>query len=215
MIKNGLIESRREGKTSYYHFSSKGARIISNVALNFKSLDWSNWDDKWWGIIFSVPEENSIERYKIRKKLSVYRFASAYPGFWIRPVNEIEKIEIRLSNIFTNKHCHVIQFKNYHKISKEKISHIWELDNINSGFMDGLTLIKGKKDKIEHFNSKEALVEKMSVGDIIVNLLFKDPLLPSVFLPESWKAGELRREFFNWDKQVTEIAKPYWEKIFY
>ncbi len=39
--------------------------------------------------------------------------------------------------------------------------------------------------------------------------------LKNIIVFRNWKAGELRREFFNWDKQVTEIAKPYWEKIFY
>lgn len=65
-----------------------------------------------------------------------------------------------------------------------------------------------------HCDTEQALVEKMVVGDEIVNILFKDPLLPEVFLPEEWKGKELRQGFIEWDNEVTNISRPYFWRIF-
>ena len=51
-----------------------------------------------------------------------------------------------------------------------------------------------------NFSPKYALQEKMYTGGIIVDLLFKDPLLPDIFLPKDWKGDELKKKFKIWDK---------------
>lgn len=63
-------------------------------------------------------------------------------------------------------------------------------------------------------NPKESLIGKMEIGNLVVPILFKDPLLPDRFLPKDWHGDKLRQQFREWDRMATEKSKPYWEKIF-
>ncbi len=214
MSKRDLILTRREGKNGFYSFAEKGNRIKENVSKSFNSLDWNNWDNMWWGIFFSVPEVKKAERYKIRKKLLSYRFVSLYPGFWIRPMNKLEKLEKSLSNIFNNEHCKVIKFQGHKEFSRKEVSKLWNLDEINNKFKKGLELLNEKMSLLTTMAPIEALKERMITGGLIVDILFKDPLLPDMFLPNDWKADELKKKFEIWDKITTEKSRSYWEKIF-
>ncbi len=214
MTSKGILQVRKEGRKAVYSFTTASGKISSNVSLSFKSPDWSDWNNNWWGISFSLPEIKKSERYKIKKKLSVHRFAALHPGLWIRPVNLKEKIEEKLKNIFENKNCKVISFSFYSKAELDKIPYLWRINKINNKFKESLKYIDDWSKKTDLSNPKEALIGKMTVGNNIVKQLFSDPLLPDQFLPKDWCGKKLRKAFFEWDKLTTEKSKPYWKKIF-
>ena len=83
--KNTFYKVRKEGRRAYYSLSQKGKKISANVVFSFQVLDWTGWDNSWWGLAFSVPEQEKPLRHKIRTKLTAYRFAPLYNGFWVRP----------------------------------------------------------------------------------------------------------------------------------
>jgi phenylacetic acid degradation operon negative regulatory protein len=215
MSKRDLIKVRRDGKKAYYCFAGKGEKIKTNIAKSFsQESDWSKWDNSWWGIAFSVPEIEKPARHRIRKKILAYRFVSLYPGFWIRPFNESEEIENRLSSLISNGYCKLIRFNFFMEITKQEVSGLWSLDKVNLEFKRGLKLLESRYDDIDTYSPAEALKQRMLTGNMIIEILFKDPLLPALFLPQDWKAGELKSKFFKWDRKITDVSRPYWKKIF-
>jgi len=214
MIKKGLFQSRHKGKKALYSFSTKGAAIRSNMAAGFRSLDWSDWDQSWWGVLFSIPDSRKKERYPIRRKLVSYRFAPLYPGFWIRPLNRAEKNEIHLKKISLKENCKTISFKYHTGISKEEISGLWKLTAVNESFEKGLAIINKQKRKMSTCSPKEAFIDHMEAGNELVAILSKDPLLPEIYLPEEWKGSELKEAFGWWNEAISDISRPYWQKIF-
>lgn len=214
MTRKDLLKSRHEGKRAYYSFGRRGKTIKSNVALSFKSLNCSRWDNSWLGVLFSVPDIKKSERYYIRKKLLAYRFVSLYPGFWIRPFNKKENIKESLKNLIENKYCRMIRFQYFNGLSNKEVAKLWKLNEINKSFINGLRIIKRSRDKLEKLLPKQALIEEMIVGNKIVKILFKDPLLPKNFLLKDWRGEELKEEFSIWIKEIKKISKPYWEKVF-
>lgn len=213
MKANKLLSSRREGKNVFYFFSQKAKSISDNLIHGFKMLDWSNWNKTFWGVHFSIPENQKPLRHRIRKKLSKYRFALLYDGFWIRPFHEQEKLEVKLKEIFTNNYCKAIQFSPYIDFSNSEIQTLWKLRVINQQFHRVLYLLREKLKIIKNLSPRQALVEKMDVGNKVVNIIFKDPLLPPLYLPEDWQGVELKRIFSRWEKNITGISRPYWERI--
>jgi DNA-binding transcriptional regulator PaaX len=59
----------------------------------------------------------------------------------------------------------------------------------------------------------EAFAERYRSGGLIVDALFRDPLLPPAFLPADWPAGELRRLFAELDATLERRSRPFWESI--
>lgn len=112
-----------------------------------------------------------------------------------------------------NKYCRIIGFY-FNNITKEEVEKFWKLNEVNKSFINSLRIIKKSRDKLEKLSPKQALIEEMIIGGKIVNILFKDPLLPKKFLPIDWRGEELKEEFSIWIKEIKKISKPYWEKIF-
>lgn len=214
MKKNNVLSSRKEGKSAFYSLGKKGGHISSNIAFSFKKLDWSQWDGSWWGILFTVPNMEKTQRHSIRKKLLAYRFTSLYPGFWIRPLHPKEKIDIHLESLINNEYCTLIRFDFFREITKEEISRIWRIDEVMHSFEAIIEIVREHLDRARGYTPEEGLKYKLLVGNEIVNALFADPMLPDEFLPSNWKGDELRTLFRDFDLTMTDIAKPYVNKIF-
>ena len=213
MHKKKLLIIRKQGKSGYYSFSQKGKKIRDNVAKGFSDMDWQDWNKMFWGIFFTFPENKKQERYKIRRKISAYRFVSLYPGFWIRPYHPDENMEIMINTVQNNKYCRFIKFQNFIDFSKQEISRLWDLEKKNQAFKSALTIIKDKKAKIHSLSPECALKDRFLTGSQIVKILGQDPLLPDIYLPEDWKAGELKKAFLEMDRLYTNQSRSYWQAI--
>lgn len=214
IAQKGIIVSRRAGRKSYYRFAGKGGRVRSNIGFSFRTPDWSDWDKSWWGIVFSVPETHKSKRHTIRKKLTAYRFISLYPGFWIRPYNQREDIDLALQTVFESIHCRAIRFHPLQGLTQKEVVALWKLDETIRKCERGLALLTAKQAELSAWTPEQALVEKMEVGGEVVPILFLDPLLPPEFLPPNWRMDNLRQAFRDWDRAVSTASKPYWEHIF-
>ncbi len=214
MKNNAILDSRKDGKTVFYKFYTRGKKINSIAELSFNPPVWEGWNNEWFGVLFTVSENKKKIRYQLRKRLIAYRFALKYPGFWIRPMHQAENKKYNFKTIFENEYSRLIQFNFSNLPEISEIQTLWNIHSINKEFFKGKSQINFIKNNIMKKNAIEALKIKMEIGEKIVKLFFKDPLLPPEFLPSNWKGIELRKEFIDLDKQLTEISKPYWNKIF-
>ncbi len=214
MVSKNVLESRKQGRNAYYRLNRKGQRIGSNVSFSFREPDWSGWDGSWTGVLFSVPGIKNSARYHIRRKLAAYRFATLYPGVWVRPYNINEDHENNLKDILNSRHCSMVRFQYLNDMGKEDIIRLWKLNEINEILGSGLKIINNKTRDMASLSAEEAFVDRMLTGGEMVNILFKDPLLPDEFLPEGWNGKGLRNEFSVWVEAVSERSRPYWSKIF-
>ncbi|MDA3810341.1 MAG: hypothetical protein PF518_08430 [Spirochaetaceae bacterium] len=212
MMEKSLLKSRKKGKSVFYSFNTKGKKIGQNVSLSFVMPDWRDWDHTWWGYIYSLPSEEKALRHKVRKKLNAYRFVPLYPGCWIRPFNKSEGIEAGLSDLLCSSFGHLTKMDFITELSKDKIIDLWKIDLINDDFKKGLNTISRSLAILKDSKSGEAFYLKMITGNEIVQLLFKDPLLPDCYLPSDWQGAELRKSFFSWEKAVNEKAELFWNK---
>jgi DNA-binding transcriptional regulator PaaX len=205
-----MVTSWKQGKKAAYAIFGKGNKIRKSVAHSFHSLDWQTWDQSFWGVVFSVPDQLKAQRYSIRKNLIAYRFARQAKGFWIRPYHPKEAF---LLDILAEKHCHVFRFHNLKDVPPDRLKKLWRTEELNRSFNHALQVLAKKENELTRYSPEQALVQKMQVGGRMIDIIFQDPLLPAIYLPGDWKADELRHAFFTWDNKVTEIAKPYWGKI--
>lgn len=214
MAANNILQVRKEGRRAYYSFTTRSNKLGSNVALAFHTPDWSAWKGDWWGVSLSIPDDHKKGRYSFSKKFSYYRFAAMHPGFWIRPYHKVEQIEYRLKDILEHKFSKVLRFNFYLESELEKIPVLWKVDEINDRFLSCINYIEQCYDEYNLENPEEALIGKMTIGDIVVKQLASDPLLPEKFLPSNWSGNRLRQIFKEWIQITTKKSRPYWEKIY-
>ena len=213
-VAKGVLSVRKEGKRGYYRFSEKGERVRNNIALTFKSVDWSGWDGRWWGLAYSVPGLDQSERYRIRKKIEAYRFAALYGGFWIRPKHEKDRMAERLADLVAHPCCHMIRFDCTKAIANEDVNRLWQLERVHREFERGLKLLEERDHDLHSLNPERAFVEQMNLGGEIVQILAQDPILPELYLPENWQGARLKQKFRDWLEKAHTRSRSFWNKIF-
>lgn len=212
MKQKNVIESKKVGKTTYYSISEKGKKIGKNVALSFKSPNWDNWENEWWSYVFSIPQTEKPLRYRVRKKLQSYRFVSLYPGCWIRPIHIDEEISCKISSLLPEDKGNLLKINFIISLTKEHIQNLWKVEDYNRESKDGILELKTALENLANMEPKEAFFHKMTIGNRIIQLLFRDPLLPTQFLPEHWAGHQLREIFWEWEKKVSIKAGIYLNK---
>jgi phenylacetic acid degradation operon negative regulatory protein len=209
----GVLVSRREGGKTAYAFASKGRTIIGNVAAGFGTPDWSGWDGSFWGMLWSLPAADKNGRYRIAKKLSLYRFAPLFPGCWIRPYREREGLEEKLDWIFSHPRCRPVRFHPVRPFTRADAATLWDIAGAAAAMREAIGLADAARANARGYSPEQAFVEKLVTGERMVAALFRDPLLPAAFLPADWPAPVLRRRFAAFDAAMTRLSRPFWENI--
>jgi phenylacetic acid degradation operon negative regulatory protein len=211
--KKGILKSEKHDGKSLYSFARKGKAITDNVSLSFVKPDWKYWSGEFWGLVYSFSENNKKDRYRMTKKLSLYRFAMLYPGFWIRPYSDNEHLDSKLESIFNNKNCRVIKFHPVVPLSKKEADLLWNINDASSTMMKAIEEATGSLSMARNYSPEKAFYEKLIMGERIVAALFMDPLLPGCFLPSDWPGDKLRKIFIKLDSLLNRISEPFWNNI--
>lgn len=207
MVQKKFYFVRKEGKTAWYSLSAKGRKIGKNLSRGFHSPDWSSWKGEWHGALFSIPESRRKERHSLRVKLGAYRFARWYGGFWVHPAGEGDPFSGE-----SLPQVRLIKLKPQTPIGPEEADSMWHLSAIVKDQKKAVSLLKTRSDGSR--DPALALKERIDLGNRIVPLIFRDPLLPPELLPQDWLGDTLRRKFREQDALLLEESRPYWEKIF-
>ncbi len=211
--KKGAIAADARGSARTYVFSAKGAAITANVALSFDDPEWTGWDGEFWGVLFSLPAGESGGRYRITKKLALYRFAPLYPGFWIRPYGNREGLNRKLGDVFSDRHCRILRFRPVPPLTRSEAAGFWDIAGARSRMRDAQRRALAVLGRVRALTPVRAFMEKFRTGERIVSALFTDPLLPKEFLPADWPGRGLRKLFARFDSTMTKASRPFWEPI--
>ncbi len=209
------VQIRRDGRNAFYSFGERGREVYRNTGMSLNPPHWKGWNGSWWGLLFSLPVNSSRERYYLKKKLAYYRFAIRFPGFWIRPKNMQEKIELAFRHNLDSAQIELIEFSFSHDLRQELVCSLWNIEAISGEFVTIMKSVAQKMAILQTMSPEEVFAEKMVTGDQMMNLLSKDPLLPRRFLPENWPGKGLRKMFNEWDLETTRLSEPFWQKIVY
>lgn len=213
MLKKGLVKKRKVGKSAFYSFANEGMKIGENIAETFSNPDWHDWKGEWWELVFSVPADESPERYPIRKTLKENRFGMLYPGVWIRPHQPDKNIIHRFQRPIASGYCKMSVSRFIPELTAQDAASIWDLKHINKQFFETLNTIKDSISYIKNATSEQAFIEKFKVGDGFVKTLNLDPLLPEALLPHDWTGYSLKTCFNDWNTIIAEKSKPFIEKM--
>lgn len=199
-----MSSGREEGKTRY-RLSDRSRRISRNVASPFKDPDWSRWNGMWRGVLFQTGQES--QRAALRKKLTAYRLVCLEKGFWIRPYLEEEEMKSGFDQAFLEEDVRLMRFLPDQPNFVNQVKELWQLEELNQEY-EALLMELTQEDPIPD-EPAQALVQRIELGHRVISQLCRNPQLPEALLPQDWKAGELRVQYFAMDRKLKDIAEPY------
>lgn len=203
MINKGLITVDKKNKTAKYNLSDKSKTIQANVKTSFKKPDWRNWTGDYSGIVFSFPDSNNPQRYRLRKKLEVFRYAQFNPGFWVKPSALTDDFIFNFSGEGFYRKLTFIPEK---KITAEEAYQMWALKNVKKDISSALSKLDQYSEQLKEATPKSAFKLGLLGGDTAVKALSRDPLLPPSLMPENWPGDQLRRRLDEFNEAVRKIS---------
>lgn len=221
MVKQGWIQSEKQGNKSYYFLTDRGVQRMDEAANRIYKMKPNEWDGKWRILMYTIPEDKRQLRDDLRKELLWSGFGSFSSGCWISP-NDLEKQINRLIEKYDIKK-YVDFFISEYKGPKENQSLVeksWHLEEIENKYEEFIE--KYSKQFIVHqsiinrgeMSDADCFVERTNLVHEYRKFLFIDPGLPKELLPSKWNGNHAALLFSQYYQVLAEPASRFFESVF-
>lgn len=221
MVKQGWIQSEKQGNKSYYFLTDRGVQRMDEAANRIYKMKPNEWDGKWRILMYTIPEDKRQLRDDLRKELLWSGFGSFSSGCWISP-NDLEKQINRLIEKYDIDE-YVDFFISQYKGPKENQSLVeksWQLEEIENKYEEFIE--KYSKQFIVHqsiisrgeMSDADCFVERTNLVHEYRKFLFIDPGLPKELLPSKWNGNHAALLFSQYYQVLAEPASRFFESVF-
>lgn len=203
LVQDGWLESRKQGRRSYYRLTRTGQNYYERAASRIYTSKQPEWDGNWTLLFTSmVPEK---KRDALKRGLSWLGYGQLAAGVYALPCNQAQTLDELLADLELKNTIVQMQAQtNDTESLKELVLSRWNLGDLQSLY----------KEFISHYlNARKALQDQkppdgqsMLLLRILLiheyrRILLRDPELPAEMLPENWEGhiarilvGEIYRE---------------------
>lgn len=221
MVKQGWIQSEKQGNKSYYFLTDRGVQRMDEAANRIYKMKPNEWDGKWRILMYTIPEDKRQLRDDLRKELLWSGFGSFSSGCWISP-NDLEKQINRLIEKYDIDE-YVDFFISEYKGPKENqtlVEKSWQLEEIENKYEEFIE--KYSKQFIVHqsiisrgeMSDADCFVERTNLVHEYRKFLFIDPGLPKELLPSKWNGNHAALLFSQYYQVLAEPASRFFESVF-
>lgn len=207
LVQDGWLESRKQGRRSYYRLTPTGQNYYQRAARRIYSSKQADWDGGWSLMLTSlVPEE---KREALKQGLSWLGYGRIAAGVHALPCNQTLNQDELLADLGLQDR--VVQMRAQAKESeclKELVLSHWKLDDLQRLYQ-GFVSKYLEAQKMLHAKHKAGGHTMLLLRTLLIHeyrrILLKDPELPAKMLPANWEghtARMLAAEIYR------ELAKP-------
>jgi len=205
LVQDDWLESRKQGRRSYYRLTRSGHNYYQRAAQRIYSSGQPDWDGGWSLLLTSlVPEE---KRDALKRGLNWQGYGQLAAGVYALPRNQTPVLDELLSDLDLKDAVVRMQAQaNSSENLKQLILTRWKLDDLQTAY----------KAFIAHYRDGHRTLQKhppdghsMLLLRILLiheyrRILLRDPELPAEMLPENWEGhiartltGEIYRELVS------------------
>jgi phenylacetic acid degradation operon negative regulatory protein len=218
MKKKGQLQSRRQGRRSFYWLTEMGMSQLDWGGFRFSVSPDYEWDGKWTVVVYSIPERQREQRDELRNALNWWGFGLLAPGTWIctRPLppqleRKWQKLGIQqYLDVFRAKYLGPSTlpaitsrvFPQLDTLAEHYQEYIARCESVLSKFRAGLL-----DDEACFANRLRSIVE-------YVPIVFEDPALPAALLPPDWPRPTAQARALELQQALAEPAERYFDSFY-
>lgn len=187
-LQTGYIEKVVKDGTPFLRLTTKGKKKIYRD-FSFLSLQKRDWNGRWCLVIFDIEEKEKEIRDSLRYKLKELGFGQLQRSVYINPYDLLEDMVEFLSSHGILGRAYVLESK--HRLmgdARKLASKAWKLKGLNKEY-------EVLFEKTKSLLAEKKFDELVQVKEEYLQLLTKDPFLPSQLLPLVWHGAKLHKLF--------------------
>ena len=214
MQHDGLLQSRQEGRKSFYSLTDAGQGQVRMGAKQIFSSS-TEWDGRWTVITYSIPEKQRKKRDELRASLRGYGFGDLNPGLWISPhplpgavlpkwqeMGVWKYIEHFRAEHIGSDNPHKLVQKAWPKLpalDKDYRAYIARYEPVLSKFEAGL------------LDDQSCFAARLQNLFEFVSINLSDPALPPVLLPDGWSRPSAQALFQQINAEMNGPAQRFFD----
>lgn len=205
MVQKGWLVSRRIGRRSQHSLTARGWSLLEQGKKRIFELPFSDWDELWYTIVYSVPEDKRDLRHALRQHLMWLGFGRLAPGVWVSPHNRQSELDTVLNELQVVEFVELFSSKYLGpSTAQDLIQRCWDLPGLEAEYQK---FVACYQPEYEACLQNEAQL-KASPENCFVRRFWlvhdfqpfprKDPNLPMELLPPDWvgfTAQQLRDDY--------------------
>jgi phenylacetic acid degradation operon negative regulatory protein len=200
LARRGVLESRRDGRYSYYRLTDVAAAELSAGGASIAEFGAGpdSWDGLWTFVSFSMPKHETTQRNALRVRLRWWGYAPLYDGVWVSPLPLPASDRAQLASVAVGGMTVVRgqQIKLDAAVDRSPVE-AWDLEAIAGQYEHFIQQWNPLLPRIAagKITGAESLWARTEVMDTYRRFPTIDPLLPVRLMPTGWPRARAREAF--------------------
>ena len=219
LARKGWLAARKEGRRSFYYLTRKADTLLEEGSQRIYHPRHDPWDGRWHIVTYSIPEELSNKRDRLRTRLKWLGFGQLSPGTWISARDERAAVEETLKHLRLRDY--VEWFSGEHRgfsQNRHMVQRSWDLERLNdtyaafnARFEPRLTDFQARLRQAHNHQPEPAdyFTERFWLVHEFRSFPYVDPNLPAELLPENWLGYRAEEVFTTFRNILTEKAERF------
>lgn len=194
LVKDGWLESRKQGRRSYYRLTATGENYYQRAAERIYSSNVDVWDGVWTLVFTSQADED--KRDVLNRGLLWLGYGRLANSVFARPRHPDAALDELLRDLGLDKVIVCMQARSDSVESLQALaSSQWKLDSLQSDYQH---FIRHYQRALETLKTKEPpdphhqLLLRILLIHEYRKILLSDPELPIIMLPANWPGARAR-----------------------
>jgi phenylacetic acid degradation operon negative regulatory protein len=203
LVKDGWLESRKQGRRSYYRLTKTGQNYYLRSAKRIYASDKPEWDCTWTLLFVSLVPEN--KRDVLHRGLSWLGYGRLAASVYALPCNNRLALDELLADLnLKDSVVHMQAQADETDTLKKLVLSRWKLDDLRLRYQQFTTVYRKAGEALaldKPTGSHSLLLLRILLVHEYRRILLNDPELPAAMLPKDWEgysaqslAGSLYRQ---------------------
>jgi len=197
LTRQGLVEG---DKSVGFRVTLAGADIKKSL---YRARQ-GEWDGKWRGVFFDIPEAQRKLRDDLRSELKKLSFGLWQRSVWVIPFDITKELNSYLQKQDLSSVVQILVGERFGQLNdRDFAAKVWPLKEINEKYKTLLSAWEGeiRKESI----AEERFEVAVFLHNRYLDILVSDPQLPSELLPRNW-VGNKAKELFGKLKTTLVVS---------
>ena len=201
MARKGWLSARKIGRHAFYELTPRGRKLLEEGQARIFHPSWdSPWDERWFLLAYSIPEDARKLRDRLRDRLAWLGFGSLGNGLWISPHDVEAAVADLAAELGIEEHVECFRASRVAGAPvADLVSRCWDLTEVNEHYRDFLerwTPVRERTVAGSPIEDEECYTLRFGLIHEFRAFPLEDPYLPRMLLPEGW-VGEEASELFH------------------
>lgn len=210
LVREGALRQQERG---LYALGSRGG-TLHRLVRSWRQVESSvkPWQGGWLAVLSAhLPRSDRKWLRRRARALSLFGFAEARAGLWVRPDNLVagtHDVHLALLDLGLDPEALVFTLTDLYPREAFDAADLWDREPIERTYQKHIKALADSTRRLSGCDDEQAAKEILLLGRVVTRDILLDPLLPEALVDTS-----LRQQMVNDMRAYDRWGKPFWRAL--